>query len=118
MLTHELEQRLGAALRARTYGELDPLVDDLPGDRPANQRLRRLPVPVLVGAGAALALLTVALIAVLLVAAGLFAFWGMSIVFAWLALGGRRHSLSRARPNSRWTTSERSVQAGRPGYWV
>ncbi len=32
LLAEELEQRLGAALTARTYGELDPLVADLPTD--------------------------------------------------------------------------------------
>jgi hypothetical protein len=31
----ELDQRLGAALSARTYGELAPLVSDLPGARVA-----------------------------------------------------------------------------------
>jgi Domain of unknown function (DUF1707) len=33
LLTDELDQRLGAALAARTYGELEPLVSDLPGSR-------------------------------------------------------------------------------------
>ena len=30
LLTEELDQRLGVALSARTYGELEPLVADLP----------------------------------------------------------------------------------------
>ena len=33
LLAHELEDRLGKALRARTYGELDEVVWDLPGTR-------------------------------------------------------------------------------------
>lgn len=36
----ELEERLSAALAARTYGELDPLVEDLPAPRPAPPRRR------------------------------------------------------------------------------
>jgi hypothetical protein len=31
LLAHELEERLARALRARTYGELDAIVEDLPG---------------------------------------------------------------------------------------
>ncbi len=31
LLAHEFEERLGRALRARTYGELDAVLDDLPG---------------------------------------------------------------------------------------
>jgi hypothetical protein len=31
LLAHEFEERLGRTLRARTYGELDAIVDDLPG---------------------------------------------------------------------------------------
>jgi Domain of unknown function (DUF1707) len=34
----EFEDRLGAALAARTYGELDPLIADLPGWRLARLR--------------------------------------------------------------------------------
>jgi hypothetical protein len=37
LLAEELEQRLGAALRARTYGELDALVADLPDRAPARR---------------------------------------------------------------------------------
>ncbi len=40
LFSHELEERLAAALRARTYGELDAVVADLPGagapSRPAS----------------------------------------------------------------------------------
>ncbi len=34
ILAHELEERMARALRARTYGELDAVVDDLPTDVP------------------------------------------------------------------------------------
>jgi hypothetical protein len=35
LLAHELEDRMARTLRARTYGDLDAVVDDLPGDAPA-----------------------------------------------------------------------------------
>src|SRR3989440_12086064 len=40
LLAHELEQRMATALRARTYGELDAVVADLPGDRAGVARAR------------------------------------------------------------------------------
>jgi Domain of unknown function (DUF1707) len=51
----ELEQRLEIAFRARTYGELDPLVADLPAaPTPLPARRRRPGLPVLAGATLAL----------------------------------------------------------------
>ena len=41
ILTEELEHRLMAAFSARTYGELEPLVADLPGARGRRARPRR-----------------------------------------------------------------------------
>jgi hypothetical protein len=55
----ELEERLDVALRARTYGELDAVVVDLPAAPallPAHQR-RRPGLPVLAGATLALGIL-------------------------------------------------------------
>jgi Domain of unknown function (DUF1707) len=40
LLAEELEQRIGATFAARTYGELDALVEDLPDDRLARPRPR------------------------------------------------------------------------------
>jgi hypothetical protein len=41
-LTHlEFEERLARALRASTYGDLDPLVADLPGEAEPTRPLRR-----------------------------------------------------------------------------
>jgi hypothetical protein len=52
LLAHEFDERLGQALNARTYGELDEIVADLPAeresvDRPARAvfRRRRLLIP-------------------------------------------------------------------------
>jgi Domain of unknown function (DUF1707) len=67
--TDELEERTGAALSARTHGELTALTEDLPGPAPAGQRPATPPAgpPVLFGghrgAAAVLAVLTAVLIA-------------------------------------------------------
>lgn len=53
--TDELEERLGAALSARTYGDLEPLVSDLPA--PPAEPPRRSRVPLLTGGAAAATLL-------------------------------------------------------------
>ena len=46
LLPDELEDRLGAALSARTYGELDAIVSDLPAPSPARTGASRALVPV------------------------------------------------------------------------
>jgi hypothetical protein len=64
LLAEELEQRIGATFAARTYGELDALVDDLPDDRLAAPRPRsvmRLSGPV---AAVAITLAAVAVVAI------------------------------------------------------
>jgi hypothetical protein len=60
----ELEQRLEVALRARTYGELDPLVVDLPVASAPVPARRRPGLPVVAGATLALGFLLSALAAV------------------------------------------------------
>jgi hypothetical protein len=99
LLAHELEERLGAALRARTYGELDAIVDDLPREAPvavvprrpvAVTLLRRYPLPVAVigcVAGAMFAAMIAA--AVVVAASGL---WLLPIVayFVWPRRRDRR----------------------------
>ena len=97
----ELEERLHAALRARTYGDLEELVADLPRqpvrrEGPRNQALsntRRV-------AGLALRVaLTLALIAVALTVAMVMAAWWIVWVVIWFALRGR----GCARPRyQRW----------------
>src|SRR5437588_7557758 len=54
LLTEELDQRLGVALAARTYGELEPLVADLPGPRKVGPRERPLATNLLVALSVAL----------------------------------------------------------------
>jgi hypothetical protein len=96
LLAEELEQRLGAVFAARTYGELDAVVADLPGPRggtPARARprslarARQLPAPALV------LLVPIAMamaIAAVVVVVTITAFWALMITIAWLALGHRR----------------------------
>jgi hypothetical protein len=97
LLAEELEQRLGAVFRARTYGELDALVADLPSHRGTPARTRRqgrplarvsqLPVPALVVlVPMAMAMAVAAVVIVVTV----FAFWALMVTIAWLALGHRR----------------------------
>ena len=100
----ELEQRLDAALRARTYGELAPLVSDLPGP-PVARRGPRSPARPL----AALTLTTVAAIValaavaiVVLVAVALTAAWWIGCVLFWLVCcRPRRRLASRPGPRHR-----------------
>ena len=93
--TEELEERLEVALSARTYGELDSIVRDLPGRRLAASRTS----PVRAVGGAALSatlalVVTVAVaIAVLFIATGVFAGWLLWIVAGWFFFGRRRRAL-------------------------
>ncbi len=95
LLAEELEQRLGAVFRARTYGELDALVADLPrsGSAPARRRtaplarIKQVPAPaliVLVPMAMAIA------VAAIVVVVSVFTFWALMITIAWLAFGHRR----------------------------
>jgi hypothetical protein len=94
LLAEELEHRLARALRARTYGELDPLVADLPAVRTGRLQRRGRVSPVLVAVGGlaiAIAVLAVAAIAIMLVT-GLFVVWGFWVLLAWWFFGRGRHA--------------------------
>jgi hypothetical protein len=98
----ELEQRVDAALRAHTYGELARLVADLPADAGApwqRPRTRPLARSALLGAGllaaVTVALALVALVVVLvLAAAALAAAWWFACVVFWLVCCGSRRRLT------------------------
>jgi hypothetical protein len=88
----ELEERVGLALRARTYGDLGRLLSDLPG-----ARAKRSGAPVaLVLALRLLAL--VAVIAVVLVAVAFTAAWWIVWAVLWLTLRGRHGPRWHGRP--------------------
>jgi|Tabmets5t2r1_1033131.scaffolds.fasta_scaffold84019_2 Domain of unknown function (DUF1707) len=95
----ELEERVEDALRARTYGELAPLVADLPGPSVARGRPRSPARPVatlaLTTAAAIVALAAIAI--VVLVAVALTAAWWIGCVLFWLVCC-RPRRLHRTRP--------------------
>jgi Domain of unknown function (DUF1707) len=93
----ELEERLETALRARTYGELAPLLRDLPGTSVRRPRpARSAPVLALVIALRLLVLLLVvaAVVAAMAVAA---AWWILGLV-VWLSVRSRRSCSGWHRP--------------------
>jgi hypothetical protein len=68
LLADELEYRLESAFSARTYGELDRLICDLPTD-PTPDRRQRLAKPLPVPLTAAIALVLAAVVTLVLIAA-------------------------------------------------
>ena len=84
LLTEELEQRLEASFSARTYGQLNALVADLPGrSLAAPAETRRLP-----SLGSALALALAIPVTLAIVAAVVFAVTGVLLLWMlWLAVG-------------------------------
>ena len=96
LLAEELEERLETVFAARTYGELDAVVADLPAPRPRRQPARRQLSPAhLMLAGAfvmfAMPVLVALTIAVAVLAfTGFAAVWIVWLVLAWFFLGHRR----------------------------
>jgi len=100
LLAEELEERLGAVFSARTYGELDAIVADLPwhgsGRRQRSSELVWLRRALVLAIAIPVALAIVA--AVVFVITGMLALW-----MVWLALGwwffqrGRTHAARRRR---------------------
>ncbi len=103
----ELEQRLHTALRARTYGDLDQLLRDLPAKPVKWERPRRGVGP---AAGFAIVMVLRTMVAltilgvVLIAAAATFAWWMIGLVI-FLALrsghGCRRHAAWQRPPHVR-----------------
>ena len=101
----ELEERLHAALRARTYGDLGRLLTDLPSTPMAWERRRAATMP---AGRTALAIamrvaMTLAVVLVVLVVAAVMAAWWMLWALVWFAVWGRRSCAGRlgARPPRR-----------------
>jgi hypothetical protein len=106
----ELEQRLHAALRARTYGDLQRLLTDLPAKPIAWERRRPEAVP---AARTALAVamrvvLTLAVVAVALTVAAMMAAWWILWAVVWFALCGRRCAIARLGGRSPWDRAPRA----------
>ena len=122
LLTEELEQRLETAFSARTYGELDALVADLPG---SIERRRKSSVRPWIAVALALALLIPVVLAViaavLFVLTGVFAVWMLWVALGWwlFGRGGHRYPGQDARRVGRpaGVCSPRRTSA-RPGFWL
>jgi hypothetical protein len=120
---YELEERVAAALRARTYGELGRLVADLPRDGDGPGRRSRpgpgaLARPALVGAGliAAITIVVavVAVVALLVVAAAaVAATWWIVCALVWVL---SRRWRRRVAGSAAWRgdTRARHVRRARP----
>jgi hypothetical protein len=96
LLAHELEERLGAVFSARTYGELDAVVADLPRREGAPRRsrgrrglqvVRSLPPAALI---LLIPLMVVVAAVAVAVAATVFALWVAIFVITLGAFGHRR----------------------------
>ncbi|MEX2197092.1 MAG: DUF1707 domain-containing protein [Thermoleophilaceae bacterium] len=109
--TEELDQRLEVALRARTYGELDGLVSDLPSSHPVpwgRPRARVVPAAQAAFAVALPILTTLAVVAAIVVVATVAAAWWVMWGLVWFFMCGRGgRSMGRR-------TSARAVQRTRP----
>lgn len=105
LLAEELEERLEATFTARTYGELDAVVADLPGI-PVRRRERPRP-PVLTPMHVvALFILAPVILSLMLAAAVIvatvFSAWGVLLIVGWLVLGrGRRPNWGPNHPYRR-----------------
>jgi hypothetical protein len=131
LLAEELEERLEAVFAARTYGELDALVVDLPGETVRRREQARVgwagagstywlrPVPIL-----ALFILAPVIVSLLLAAAVIvatvFSAWGLLLVVGWLAFGHARRQCYGAqyRRSLRAATRWQPGHAPRPRPWV
>jgi Domain of unknown function (DUF1707) len=124
LVAEELEERLEAVFAARTYGELDPLVADLPG-----QTVRRAgaprpapwlrPLPIILAMFFLGPIIVSLLLAAAVIVATLFSAWGLLLIVGWLAFGhGRRcywrHYHRSLHAASRWPATRPS----RPWPWV
>ncbi len=101
LAAEELEERLGTALRARTYGELDNLVADIPrgqADRRPSGSVRGVAAPAL-ALVVAVSVVIALILAVVFIVTGVLAVWMLWAVIGWwfFGRGRRRHHLRGAR---------------------
>ena len=108
LLAEELEERLEAVFAARTYGELDAVVADLPVPRPRRQPARRQVTLAHWIVGGALVMFALPVLVALAVAAVVLAFTGFAALWVvWLALAwfvfGHRRVRYASRRGPHWT---------------
>jgi len=114
----ELEERLHAALRARTYGDLHGLLTDLPATPAAWSRhgAEVMPAARTALAVAIRVLLTLVVVAVVLVIVAVVAAWWVLCALLWFRFCAGRGCSTRLGAGSAWRRSPRvrRVQPGRP----
>jgi len=112
ILAEELEERLEAVFSARTYGELDAVVADLPGtpgrrrERSRTPALPRSPA-LIVALVCLLPVILGILIAAVVVITTLFVAWGLVLALGWWVFGQHR----RYPPGRRYPSGRRSLHA-------
>lgn len=112
LLAEELEERLEATFSARTYGELDAVVADLPS---APVRRRERPRPPALNPISVIALFILApvilslMLAAAVVVATLFSAWGALLIVGWLFFGHARRNWSPAHPHHAYRRSLHAV---------
>ncbi|HUE28527.1 MAG TPA: DUF1707 domain-containing protein [Solirubrobacteraceae bacterium] len=117
----EFEHRLGVALSASTYGELDPLVADLPTARVARRnRSSVLPwIPPMLALAIAIPVALLVLAAVVFVLTGVLAGWALWLFLGWWFFAGRRRGRNgrvfRGHPGGPYPV--RRTQP-RPDHWL
>ena len=100
LLTEELERRMESALSARTYGELDAVVADLPGPRvlaPRHSRRQRGALAPAIAVAVAFPLAVASIVVAVLVITGVMAMWWFWLAIGWFYLGRRRSRIYYAR---------------------
>lgn len=116
LLAEELEERLERTFAARTYGELDAVVADLPGttvrrrERPETALWLR-PLPIIALIFLAPVLLSIVLAAAV-IAATLFSSWLVVLFVAWWLFG---HRFRYGGPYRRTVHTYGRWPTGRPG---
>jgi hypothetical protein len=125
IVAEELEERLETVFSARTYGELDAVVADLPSGTPARRRERSVsifrygPLPI-VAMVFLLPVIVSMLIAAVVVITTLFAAWGLVLALGWWVFGQHRryppHGRRSLHPYGRWPAGRPSGPRPRP--WV
>jgi hypothetical protein len=98
--TDELDERLSAALRARTYGELDPLLADLPVKTPTvrGRRSTALAITAPIAATMVSIVAITVLLALVIVIAMIGAAWFGWMLIAWFLFGSKRRHMRRRHP--------------------
>ncbi len=121
LLASELEERIARALRARTYGELDAIVADLPhgqtAPQPRGDAVRLMKPAMALAVAIPLAIVAVAIVAAaaIFVLSGMAATWFVWVFLAWFVFGHRRpHHRHRRRPprSSYGFTGPRRARSG------